>query len=890
MQVPGTIDLYNRPVRHNEDGSISTVRSTAFTLDDGSVILIPTISPSGQEWTPEQALDYAKKTGQHLGIYDNEEEADAAAEQIHQQQAIMYDPENQNDVRHISYGDPMRSPEEQSQFGSGLVSGFLKGITELPLAAAEKLGMLGEMNDYQPGELAPRQSGLRQRVKTEQRNIEEFMQDIESTPAGKQGAFLGEGSTMVIDPVLDTGFAAAPFALKGLKVLAHGIESGRAAEAAGTVLNRLAHSERGAVELPTLSHGQLRFMRGGRGQDLNVPAGMQMLPVDSVPSVQQAVTKAENMRWLEPEIVSVEQGKSPLRYSPDYAVADTEKTGAKEFLGNEKMRQGNPSWPKGRQTVDYRGCGRGKFCTENKLLADACYATSGDPACYAAAEAKRYGREVTQTSFEPMKPSDPLMPEIRQAVEDFGADAVAELYPGHIIKEYTELPKTQAHNIKKINESIDKVGLEKTREKFPNFIIKGKDKVGKVTVRERPVMEGARVTADIKPGSMKGEDLRLGVDSDGGAWLSNPKVMDSVLAADPKIVSVYSSGYHKPPPPHPLSRRSIINVTVSGWHPLPETIKRIEWARQARANGWNVILREVTADPKLFGKEIDKATGVSKVDRYNRTHDMIRNTDFYVMEQPLHEGSRYGGPIDDKMPSCCKSGDCSGCRVAEGTGKEFQDYWDLKEDQPLFKDYPDWTKERDKLDALLQKPKTEEPPPLDYDLSNSGKTQIATTVPTYKKVKEKLFPDAGPGEILDYGAGMGKGAEAIGAETLEPFAKDWNPNYTDAGQIKKQYKGIINNAVLNVLPKPQRDAVVKDIGSKLTPGGKAFINVRGKDVFNAKVAQQISDSEIITSKGTFQKAFTKHELIQYLKDVLGDGFKVEGSPLGTIGAVITRRR
>ena len=177
----------------------------------------------------------------------------------------------------------------------------------------------------------------------------------------------------------------------------------------------------------------------------------------------------------------------------------------------------------------------------------------------------------------------------------------------------------------------------------------------------------------------------------------------------------------------------------------------------------------------------------------------------------------------------------------------------------------------------------------EYNLENSGKTQVSTTVGTYKKVKERYFKDVDPSDVLDYGAGKGKASDELGFDSFEPNASGWEPMYTDATQITKKYKGIISNAVLNVLPKSVRDAVVKDIAEKLAPGGKAYINVRKLigDVDKAKNPEVFEDG-IITSRGTFQKGFNKQELLDYLTEMVGPGYKVESSPLGTLGAIITK--
>ncbi len=88
---PGNIDLNNRPVVHNKNGSISTVRSVAFTLDNGNVILLPTVI-GGRVVSNQEALNHWRKTGKHLGIFSSQEAADSYAKQLHNQQAAIYAP------------------------------------------------------------------------------------------------------------------------------------------------------------------------------------------------------------------------------------------------------------------------------------------------------------------------------------------------------------------------------------------------------------------------------------------------------------------------------------------------------------------------------------------------------------------------------------------------------------------------------------------------------------------------------------------------------------------------------------------------------------------------------------------------------------------------------
>ncbi len=487
------------------------------------------------------------------------------------------------------------------------------------------------------------------------------------------GYGFGEGEGGAANRLASAGVGAGTGAVlgAGIPAVAQGLGlAGRQVAAA----HARPEGEAGAIVLPTLSRGQLRNIRGpGASEDLPIiefvrqvnertPGGLIVKPEwDTVANLDEAIAKYQRMKFIDPVIVAEQEA----RYSPITIRGAAEELGDLYSVGNQKMAHWNPTYPGGRNTIDFPGCGRGKYCSVNELPTGACYGGS----CYADAGARARGMEILQNvegGF--FKPNDPRFQAVVQDVKKLGVEGAQQKYIDQYRIAYH--PDTQ-----------------------------------KVTVRNAGRTEGARVPLHIKE-ALNGQDLRLGVDSDASAFLSDPRVMDAILASNPKTVTAYSSAYHTPPPPHPLAGRTMINVTVSGWHPLPETLKRLEWARQARANGWNVILRNVTADPETFTPEVlakmakNKAVAIKKgkgyneapdIARFNRLIDLVNQADFYAMEQPLHmTGGYYGKSLG--LPACCVNGDCSNCLVSEGIGKGFRDYWGIQEDQPLFTDYPNYLK------------------------------------------------------------------------------------------------------------------------------------------------------------------------------------------------------
>lgn len=93
LKSPGNINVYDRPIVRNPDGSSSTVRSMSFGTDKGET-LVPTVSDGADGRSPHvmgnrEAEAYYARTGQSLGTFDTPDNATAYAQALHLQQAGM---------------------------------------------------------------------------------------------------------------------------------------------------------------------------------------------------------------------------------------------------------------------------------------------------------------------------------------------------------------------------------------------------------------------------------------------------------------------------------------------------------------------------------------------------------------------------------------------------------------------------------------------------------------------------------------------------------------------------------------------------------------------------------------------------------------------------------
>ena len=97
IRRPGNVDLYGQPEVPNPDGTTSTVDSIGVNIDNLEYLL-PTVTTEGRHFANEasaqgvtdipravrdMAVDEFRRTGRHLGAFNSVEEANAAAEKLH---------------------------------------------------------------------------------------------------------------------------------------------------------------------------------------------------------------------------------------------------------------------------------------------------------------------------------------------------------------------------------------------------------------------------------------------------------------------------------------------------------------------------------------------------------------------------------------------------------------------------------------------------------------------------------------------------------------------------------------------------------------------------------------------------------------------------------------
>ena len=200
---------------------------------------------------------------------------------------------------------------------------------------------------------------------------------------------------------------------------------------------------------------------------------------------------------------------------------------------------------------------------------------------------------------------------------------------------------------------------------------------------------------------------------------------------------------------------------------------------------------------------------------------------------------------------------------------------------------------------------------IDEELSKaSGTTQIPKTTSSYVNAANEFNKLNVKGRVLDYGAGLGLGTDAMSkilgkpVESYEINPERWrgkkSVTYTKSEDIDGKFDGIVSLNVINVVPKNIRDFIIQDIYNHLRDGGKAIISSRKfeKDIANTKnfelgpedksyIVKRPKDGKLIN---VYQKGFDGNELIDYVKEVLGNKVDVRkaNKGFGAIGVIIEK--
>lgn len=106
LLTPGNLDLTNRLVIKNSDGTHSSEYSFSFEDDNGHEVLVPTVV-NGKFLTPDgkkpkegsaaekemfkKAQQHYEQTGEHLGVFDTPGHADSYADAVHNRNQVSPD-------------------------------------------------------------------------------------------------------------------------------------------------------------------------------------------------------------------------------------------------------------------------------------------------------------------------------------------------------------------------------------------------------------------------------------------------------------------------------------------------------------------------------------------------------------------------------------------------------------------------------------------------------------------------------------------------------------------------------------------------------------------------------------------------------------------------------
>ncbi len=164
----GNIDLYDRPIYKNADGTLSTVDSVTFTID-GKYVVLPTIvrdekGNAKRLETDEEIFEHYKNTGEYLGEFDTLEEANIYANRLHFAQAYKYSDNTSVDaddnaliggakvIGDAIFGGNTEALSELHEqgvegFKTGIISGGIHGTVKFAVSSYANAKTIKEQNE-----------------------------------------------------------------------------------------------------------------------------------------------------------------------------------------------------------------------------------------------------------------------------------------------------------------------------------------------------------------------------------------------------------------------------------------------------------------------------------------------------------------------------------------------------------------------------------------------------------------------------------------------------------------------------------------------------------------------------------------------------------------------
>jgi hypothetical protein len=143
----GNIDLTQRPRVDRADGNVSTTLSMSFE-EDGTEILVPTVSPDGKLMSDDEAVALYHKKGKFLGKFKDAESADNYADGLHKIQAAALERGN---------GE---KPATRGEYRTIAPEGKAKATAQIEAFVADNGTPAISMDTDQPAEIRKLRMGL----------------------------------------------------------------------------------------------------------------------------------------------------------------------------------------------------------------------------------------------------------------------------------------------------------------------------------------------------------------------------------------------------------------------------------------------------------------------------------------------------------------------------------------------------------------------------------------------------------------------------------------------------------------------------------------------------------------------------------------------------------